>query len=247
MSNQFLDQPRRTRTYVIAATLGLLAFVAVGLCVQAALTPKKPENFNPPTLVPAVGAFTGLNTQGNPASGHQGPLRLVRGANLVNGMYVGYPHTPVGAVSAAVEFWTQIGSTLDPDRAAAVGRLVADPAWTNAPAALAQGPVNTRQGLGLSAAGQVPAGASVVLDPVQYQIKTQSTDQVSVLLLCDYTTTTPNAGSQTRIGVFPITVHWAAADWKLVDTTGDTTDYSSLSVIPDSSQATADGWQDLTR
>lgn len=247
MNNQFLDQPRRARFYVITAALGLLAFVAIGLCVQAALTPKKPENFSPPAAVPAPGAVTGLSSQGTPTPGTQGPLTLVRGANLVNGMYVAFPHTGVGAVSAAIEFWTQIGSTLDPDRAAAVGRLVADPAWTTAPADLAKGPTNTRKGLGLPATGQVPTGASVVLNPVQYQIRTQNADEVSVLLLCDYTTSTPDAGTQTRIGVFPITVRWAAADWKITDTAGDTTDYSSLSATPGSAQAAADGWQDFTR
>ncbi|WP_194904789.1 hypothetical protein [Catenulispora rubra] len=171
----------------------------------------------------------------------------MRGANLVNGMYVGYPHTAVGAVSAAVEFWTQIGSTLDPDRAAAVGRLTADPAWTTAPADLAKGPIATRKALGLPASGQVPSGSSVVLSPVQYQVRSQGTDEDSVLLLCDYTTSTPDAGTQTRIGVFPITLHWAAADWKVTDTTADTTDYSSLSATPGSAQATANGWQDFTR
>ena len=49
------------------------------------------------------------------------------------------PDTLAGAVSAAVEDWSQIGSDLDPARAALIGRAIADPSWHGGPAALAAG------------------------------------------------------------------------------------------------------------
>jgi hypothetical protein len=64
-----------------------------------------------------------------------------------------------------------------------------------------------------------------------------------VLLLCDFTTTQPGTGTQTRIGVFPFQMGWADGDWK-VAAAGDGS-YVNLAVQPFSPQAAALGWQEL--
>ncbi|MBC3842108.1 hypothetical protein GXW82_23610 [Streptacidiphilus sp. 4-A2] len=166
------------------------------------------------------------------------------GTELVNGVRLGYPHSTVGAVSAGVEYMRQIGSTLDPDRAAAVGRLVADASWSDAPQQIAAGPTAARKQLGLPATGQLPTNASVVLSPVEYQVQSATADDARVLLLATYTSSSPGQGIETRMGVYPLDLHWSAGDWHLLDSTDDT-DCSHLVAQPESPDASAKGWQEL--
>ena len=140
---------------------------------------------------------------------------------------------------------TQIGSTLDPDRASAVLQLTADPSYPSGPQDFAQGTISERKQLGLPATGQLPSGASVVLDPVEYQVRDVTADQVTVLLLADDVLTLPGQGTQTRVGVYPLRMHWAEDDWKILQP--DTrTSYSQLGAVPGTAQAAADGWQEMT-
>jgi hypothetical protein len=173
-----------------------------------------------------------------------GPLQVIEGSQLINGVYLGYPHSTQGAVSAADEFMADIGSTLDPDGAAAVLRLTADPTWQQAPALAAQGTATDRQHLGLPPSGPLPAGVEVQLEPVEYQVLDLTPDQVTVLLLADYITTLPGQGTQTSIGVYPLQMGWADSDWKIFPPS--TVSYSSLAAEPGSPQAASDGWQELT-
>jgi hypothetical protein len=122
-------------------------------------------------------------------------------------------------------------------------RLVAGQSYTGAAQQAAQGAVSDRRFLGLPAAGTVPAGYSVVVQPQEYQARSVSAGSVLVLLLCDFTTSRPGAGTQTRTGVFPFPVHWADADWKVTDP--GSASYLSLAAEPFSAQAASLGWQEL--
>jgi hypothetical protein len=174
-----------------------------------------------------------------------GPIRLVQGALLVNGLYTEFPYSTVGAISAADEYITALGSTLDPDRAATVARLAADPSYTSAQNDAATGTQNTRTSLSLPATGAVPQGYSVEVDAVAYQLKSESADNAEVLLLAYFTEATPSQGTVAHTAVFPMVMHWAAGDWKFLPM--DTTDYSSLAVQPGSAQAASDGWTNFTQ
>lgn len=244
--SSFLARPRRVLPVLVVAVIGLLAFVAVGVAVESALSPHKPENTRPPAADPLPGAqaSTPRTTSAAPSPAN-GPITLVQGISLINGLRVGYPHSLTGAVSAAVEYWTQLGSTLDPDRAATVARLTANPTWIGAPATFAEGPTNVRKTLGLAASGPVPTGASVQLEPVEYQVRDASANTVTVLLLADYTTTTPAEGTTTHVGVFPLDLIWTAGDWKIAD--ANSQDDASLAALPGSAQASANGWQEMTQ
>jgi hypothetical protein len=125
-----------------------------------------------------------------------------------------------------------MGSTLDPGRAAAIMRMTADPSYSQGPQQAAQGALNDRHDLGLPASGPVPGGASLVLDPAEYQVRDVSADQVTVLLLADYVSTVPGQGTQTSIGVFPLRMHWAEGDWKILPP--GSADYSGLAAGPGS-------------
>jgi hypothetical protein len=242
----FLARPRRVLPLVVLGVIGLLALVAVGVAVESALSPRKSENTRPPAADPLPGASNSTpSTPNAEKSAAGGPITLVQGSTLINGLYVGYPHSLTGAVSAAVEYWTQLGSTLDPDRAATVARLAANPTWTSAPNTFAEGPTNTRQTLGLATSGPIPTGASVQLEPVEYQVRAATTNTVTVLLLSDYTTTTTAEGTTTHVGVFPLDMIWTAGDWKIAD--ANSQDETSLAALPGSAQASADGWQEMTQ
>jgi hypothetical protein len=162
----------------------------------------------------------------------------------VNGVSLGFPHDTAGAVSAADEFATQVVSTLDPDRAAAVMRLIADPSYANGPQQAAQGTVNDRTSLGLPPPGQVPPGYSFELVPVEYQAETTNADTVTVLLLSDFISTTPAQGTTTGIGVFPVALHWSTGDWKVLPPSQER-DYTQMTAEPGSPQAASLGWQEL--
>ncbi|WP_405018120.1 hypothetical protein OHV05_15075 [Kitasatospora sp. NBC_00070] len=248
--NQFLDRRPRRRILplLLLAVVVFLGFIAVGVAIESDNSPRAPKTYAPPAAIPAPGSVTGADPSASPAPGLTGPLQLVRGARLVNGVQVGYPHSSVGAVSAAVEYWRQLGSTLEPDRAAAVARIVADDAWSDAPDALAKGPAATRKALRLPATGQLDPGTSVVLSPVEYQVRSVGADTIQVLLLATYTTSVPGSGMQTRMGVYPLDLIWSGGDWRIPAPAGNsTTDYTSLIAEPGSPQASAKGWQELKR
>ena len=240
MTNPFMQRRRPIGLYLFYIVAGLVAFVVVGLVVQVARMPHhKPDtaqDYRPPAAIPPPGSQTGVG---------DGPLQEVAGTRQVNDVAVGYPHTTVGAVSAAAEYWSQIASTLDPARAAQIAQAVADPSWKNGVQELAQGPVNTRKGLGLATSGPVPAGASVLLTCAEYQVQQVTADSVTVLLLGYYQTTLPGQNAQNRIGVFPLQMHWAAGDWKMPEPTLSA-DYHDLETQPGSSEAAALGWQPLS-
>lgn len=219
------------------------AVLVIGLVIEQAVNPGHPSTWGqlPPKAPSVSPTGTATPSTGQPAL--TSPVQVVQGSQQINGVELGFPHSTVGAVSAADGFVTAIGSTLDPDRAAAVMRMAADPSYANGPQQAAEGAVNDRKSLGLPASGPVPQGASFEIEPVEYQVKGVTPDRVTVLLLCDFIITLPGQGTQTKAGVFPAPVHWAQNDWKILPQTP--TDYASLSAEPDSPRAASLGWQEL--
>ena len=235
-----------------AATAALLVG---GLVIEQAVDPGWPAPRNAPTPreMPISVPTPPWGATSSPASSAAaipageapltGPVQIVQGKQQINGVALGFPHSTVGAVSAAYADATEVLSTLDPDRAAAVMRMVADPSYANGPQDAAEGTVNDRKGLGLQPSGPVPPGASFEIEPAEYQVRGVTPDRVTVLLLCDFIVTMPGQGTQTRVGVFPTPVHWAQDDWKVLPQTS--ADYENLSAEPGSPQAASLGWQAL--
>lgn len=241
-SNEFMAKPKGPKRAVIAVSVVAVLAAAMGYVLGSGRT--------------AAGQASGSAMPGASAS-HQsgsartvapatveaslGPIRLVQGSLLTNGLYTEFPHSTVGAVSAAVEYITALGSTLDPDRSATVARLAADPSYPRAQSDAATGTQNTRTSLGLRSTGAVPQGYSAEVDVVAYQLKTESADNATVLLLAYFTTASPSQGTIAHSAVFPMVVHWAAGDWKFrpMDSSQD---YTALAAQPGSAQADSDGW-----
>jgi hypothetical protein len=236
---------RRGIKILIGVSVTVLVLTAIGLIIMQVASPAGGGNSLLPPPVPNL--FGSSPASPSPTATEPaltGPVQVIQGSQLINGVYLGYPHSSQGAVSAVDQFATQLGSTLDPDRAAAIMRLTADPSYAAGPQQFAQGVISERQELGLPVTGSVPPGASVVLDPVEYQVQDVTANQVTVLLLCDYVTTLPGQGTQTRIAVYPLRVHWADGDWKIL--TPASTSYTDLAAEPGSPQAASNGWQELS-
>jgi hypothetical protein len=238
MDNFFLRRRRPSRSCLAVVAIVVVGAFSAWLLVRAAARSQEPGRLRPSVTFPVESA---------PGSGDtlvSGPLRVLPGRAVIEDVQVGFPRTEAGAVSAAVHYWGQIGSTLDPGRAFVIGRIVADPAWKTAPQDLARGPVHTRQMLGLPTDGPVPRGASARLTPMAYQVRDIAPDVVLVLLLAYYETIVPGSEPENGPGVFPARLRWTAGDWKLPAPTQDA-DYSELRVPPGSAEATALGWQPL--
>lgn len=239
---------RRWLRWFLVYCAGVLAVMVIGLVVEAAIGqgPKQlrnpgPQVPTPPWVSAPKPSLTPITSGGT--STLLGPVQLSPGREQVNGVALGFAHSTAGAVSAAADTAGEVFSTLDPDRAAAVMRLTADPSYPSAPQQAAQGAASDRQSLGIPASGPVPTGYSLVVQPVEYQVRDVTASSVTVLLLCDFTTTQPGTGTSTRVGVFPFRMHWADADWKVADP-GDAS-YLHLAAEPFTSQAAALGWQEL--
>jgi len=245
---------RRWLRWILAYLAGTVAVMVIGLCIEGVVSPAPQD---PPDLIgptplwaqpasPATAARPSARPRASASSGTaalSGPLALVAGRQVINGVELGFPHSTAGAVSAAADTAGEVFSTLDPDRAAAVMRLTADASYADAPQQAAHGAASDRQYLGVPAAGPVPAGYSLVTEPVEYQVRDVTADSALVLLLADFTTTQPGEGTQTRVAVFPFPMSWADGDWKAADP--GNASYLSLAAEPFSSQAAALGWQEL--
>lgn len=171
------------------------------------------------------------------------PLHLVTGSGWVNGIYTDYPRSQAGAVSAAVEFVTALGSTLNPDRAATVARLAADGSYHTAAQEAAASTIAVRRAIGLPAAGPLPPGSAAFLVPVMYQLRVVNADQLTVLLLYDYTMTAPS-GVAEHTGVTAVRLAWTPAGWRLL--TPPHHNLAALLATPGTASATAKGWEAMT-
>jgi len=244
MSNEFLHPRRRTGRYAALTAAGLAALTGIAYVVASAMSGTHASAGSPsPRTNPVATVSAPSSVAPSSSGGSSAPVALTRGSQLVNGVSVGYPHTLAGAVSAASEYMADLGSTLDPDRTAAVMRLVADPSYTDGPAEWAKGTSDARASLGLPTSGLLPSAAAVMLGPAEYQVRDASDDEVTVLLLARYTISLPGTGTKSSNAVFPLRMHWAGGDWKVLKPDGTT--YTSLAAAPGSDQASSLGWQEL--
>lgn len=244
MSNGFLVAPRPARARVLLAVGTAVLVLVVVVVLRGAGTHRAQATPQPAVPNAAVPATGGSPTPA-PASSAV-PVHLVEGARRVNGVAVGYPHTQAGAVSAAVEYASQLDSTLDPDHAVAIGEAIADQADGVTPASFRQGPINSRTRLGLPTTGPVLTGASMNLGPVSYQIREVAHNRITVLLLGYMTVITPALGMRNGVAVIPCPLAWAAGDWKLRQRSDSDPDYAELRYPPGSAQAVAAGWLPVT-
>jgi hypothetical protein len=249
MSNAFLHPRRHRRTVLVLAT-AIAVLLASAAALISTLGGHTRTSAAAPVPAPMTSAPAASAAPAQPASDSspQTPvLELVRGRTRISAVSVGYPHTQAGAVSAGIEYITNLAS-LDPDREAAVGRLVADSSWALAGQQFAAGAITSRRAIGLSGTGEVPDGASIEVTPVSYQLRDVSADRVNVLLLSYFVTSTAQAGTVSRTILQNLPMHWDGLDWKLLKSTDAAdTQYRSLLAGPGTAKAAGLGWRWITR
>lgn len=174
-----------------------------------------------------------------------GGTTLLRGARLADGIEVGYPHTPTGAISAASEYLGAVASTLDPDYAASLARAAGDPANSALPVNLAASTIKLRADLQLPTGGPLNPPTAFQTTAQMYQLRDVSADNVLVLLLTSSTYINPSGGTAQTTGVFPVRMHWISGDWKIEAIGGAGQDYSGLAATPDTQAAAGHGWLPL--
>jgi hypothetical protein len=171
-----------------------------------------------------------------------GPATLVAGARVSDGVQLGFPHTTVGAISAAADMVSEVFSSVDPSHAEAAMRLVADSSYPIAPELAFQVVESYRQAAGLAATGPVPAGYTLSFTSLEYQVRDVSADKVMVILLSESSFTEP-ANEYQLVGVLAFPMHWEHGDWKVAGNAE--TKYPRLNAKPYSSRAAKLGWKPL--
>ena len=223
---------------ILPAVLAVSALLIAGLIAIPLLFVHREH----PSVSPATPSPTPSTS---PAPIPSGAVALVQGARLADGIQVGYPHTIVGAISAAAQYLDAVASTLDPDYAASVMRTAGDPANTALAANLAASTVKLRAELQLPTSGPLNPPTAFQSTAQMYQLRDASADSVLVLLLTVNTFINAQGGTAQTNGVFPVRMHWSGGDWKLADIGGTGQDYSALAATPDTQHAADQGWNAL--
>ena len=146
---------------------------------------------------------------------------LPEGSDQVDGMLTGFPHDEQGAVATAVAVTrAQIG--FDPDQAAAVAAVYADPAERVAFEELAQSAVgNRREQAGLCPTQEPPAPTAYAATPLAYTVTEVGPDQYAVHLLSWITLTSTSAEVKDHLYVGTQLLTWSDDDWRLAMPTAD--------------------------
>ena len=196
-----------------------------------------------PLIIGPDSEQTAPHAEASPSVSHvpvpSGAVTLVGGARSADGIAVGYPHTMVGAISAASTYLDAAASTLDPDYAASVMRVAG--ANTALPADLATSTVTLRGDLQLPTTGPLASPIAFQTVSEMYQLRDATADHVLVLLLTESTFVNARGGMAQTAGVFPAGMQWADGDWKLASVGGGAS-YASLTATPFTQAAAGQGW-----
>jgi hypothetical protein len=147
-------------------------------------------------------------------------VSLPQGSRRLNGLPVGFPHTPQGAVAMAVASAT---ATWTDDAAAnsAAARVYSAPGQVDQQAAdAAAGAAALRKTFGLPATGPLPAGATLSTWPIGVQWKVLDVDTVQVSFEVRELSS-PGTGqpATSRIQATTGLMGWTTSgDWKIIET-----------------------------
>ena len=222
------SQPWRSRTLIVIV-LALAAAAAVWMFTRPDIPsgdPSTGSRHNAQTSETAS-SHRAASKHESPRTSPKGGVLLPKGAEQINGLPTGFPHTDLGAVATQVAVSrAQIG--FDYDTATTAVRTYAAPADTavfeqRARAAVAE----RRQAAGVPA--DVPAGgetlapASYAATPVAYHLQELDTDYYAVTLLSYITLTTTSGKSKDGLYAGTQLIKWvdsdSGGDWKLTQGT----------------------------
>jgi hypothetical protein len=233
---------------VAAVTLGAVAAVNMG---SGHGKPDAKGTTTPPT---ASGATTA--TPSAPArklTPETSPRKIVplKPREVKNGIGVGFPHTAVGAESAAISYWQDL-DILDDG--------IARRQWTQITSKTSPGTVDkhvtdvrkVREGVGLPPSGGTPAGLSftTVVKAALMRSRDDSGDVIEVWMFYDRYATLPAAKAADNA---PLTdqeddliLTWEDGDWRVTEAPQYVDHkYGPVAYDPHSTFAFDDGWREV--
>ncbi|MES4909205.1 MULTISPECIES: hypothetical protein [unclassified Streptomyces] len=160
-----------------------------------------------------------------------------------DGVPVGYPHTPEGAVSAIARF-NDVFDPLTPDAAEKQGRVIAVPREKNLLGlGLRDSSERLRKKYQLPVDGESDDGTYYISTSRAYQISGASANRVTVWLLSDVEVSVRGV-PRSYTEVTGSVLIWANGDWKL-SVVEETTGTEPAKATPDTSEAAQAGWKTL--
>jgi hypothetical protein len=173
-------------------------------------------------------------------------LELPPGSALQGFVPTGFPHTELGAESAAWR-WSALMLSLDPDASAAAARVWASPAYVDAPVQMAQAALSARSHLGLPPAGS-PGAVFLVVQPLMVRLVVEDPSQPVVDVLVKIDAGGASGARSSRIDVVEFYLGWESGlnDWRVRDHPLDPQRAADTDVQPGSAEAYAMGWRDAS-
>lgn len=212
-----------------------MAALSVGDRLGGSANPSAAPPLGAPEMLAEVPAASGAATQ---------PLSLPQPTSYDGIVPVGYPRSVPGAIAAAYGY-SRIATGLDVEATLGAVELIADrrSGWfARQHDSLADGLVEQRRGLGLSAVGPGQV-AAVSITPSGYQTIGSSTGDAVTVLTLDIVSATATDGTRTSgVVVLRWALRWDGARWLATRMFSDTAD-DRLAVTPLTSQARELGWQ----
>jgi hypothetical protein len=243
--------PRRARIrLVLAAAAAFAVLAAGGALVVGSVTedePGRPADASDPPPSASPGAPG--EKRPTPASGRPIPLVDAKERDP-SGVSIGWPHTSLGAVSAAVRHWQEL-DLLDDDLARQQLKAISAPGS----GAIQRGVSEvrrTRESAGLPPSGGPPPGVSVETEVTAVRLRSLDAvgDVVEVWMIWDrYAQVKDEAADRAplRNEMSSVIYTWSGGDWKRTSAKR-WTDLGThpRAYFPNSPYAYADGWREVS-
>lgn len=238
----FGDSRRRVpAAAVVLASVALLALLALVLILRATW----PSGEGTPAAVPPAVDPTPSVAPAPAVGGAEGPLVLPQPTGTVEGVPVGFPATPSGAVAAAYAY-SRLATSLDAAATLRVLEQVSDPTsgWLAAQrTAIADGVAAQRAALGLAPVGPSD-GATLTITPAGFQfVGRPDSRSTSVLTLAVLSGTAVDGTRTSGSLVLRWELRWVGDRWRAIRP-HVTDQYEELVAVPLTSDAVAKGWRE---
>ncbi len=229
-----------------AAIVGLAGAALVGVVVFVlVLRAAWPSNGSPQASPAAVADPTPGVAPATVVPANAGPLMLPQPTGAVEGVPIGFPATPSGAVAAAYAY-SRLATSLDAAATLRALEQVADPTsgWLSAQRTeIADGVAAQRSALGLAPVGPSD-GATLMITPAGFQFVGRPGPRSSTVLTLAVLSGTAVDGTRTSGSlVLRWELRWDGTRWRAIRP-HVTDQHDALVAVPLTSDAVAKGWRE---
>lgn len=250
------EQRRRDTLRRLSLAAGALAVVVAATVMVTLLVANDGQQQRTGSAPPQGMDTTDANSASEPGTGtwttrpvSAGPLILPQPTNTERGIPTGFPHSTLGAISAAARY-AEVSVSLDQTNARALAQVAAAPSYIDAVEDFVRAVGAARRRLGVAdsaagrAAGRVAGGAYLVFQAQAYRVSDASPDRVVIAVLGRGEGAGPATSGHGRVvhSATSYTMVWVEGDWHIA-AEGEPLPESVPS--PRSPRAYQQGWRDL--